>query len=452
MQISQIIDNLACTTLVLNSAEVEAGRVVRELLQQGTSTSDSIENSEIEALQFAAARLNITSPKAILIEKRSIKKLLDKVGPNEQTKRMILRYLLYMLKKYGNFIMGEQMEKVYAYNEGSIATENSSHNSLRTHYVELDQGLNYDQYKTHDNELGKALPPEEYKCPISLRLMYDPVIIASGVTYERMWIQKWFDEGKDICPKTGKKLTHMLLTPNIVMKDLISKWCRNNGVTLADPSQQAEDWEKASSTSIRSFGSSMMDLHLPVDLSSISLGSLDNSHNSDSSHARSTHSLNLMLKANDSSHSHHPNVHVHDTDLAIFSKLPDLEWDSQCQVIEDLKSHLKCNCPVSCSVSSEDFIEPLNRFLSNAYELQDVKALRAGTQLLMEFVNSCGYDYYYYYYFPVKLVLDTFDIFLAKKWIGIDFLPKHGVKNSIIFLVSMVVLQSKCLKVESRWL
>lgn len=391
MQISQIIDNLACMTIVLESAEEEAGRVLKELLQQGASTSDSAENSEIRALKFAAARLNITSSKNIIIEKRSIKKLVDKVGPNDQKKKMILRYLMYLLKKYGNNITGEQMEMVYPYSEGPIVPENRSH-----HYVEPETHSDFNQFETHNREMGRVEPPEEYTCPISSRLMYDPVVIASGATYERMWIQKWFDEGNDTCPKTKKKLSHMSLTPNTVMKDLISKWCRINGVSLAEPQQQAkqfQSWE-VSSTSIRSFGSSMNSLHLPVDLSSMSLGSLDYSHNSDSSHVKKSNDLNLTSKkADDNSRSQQLNVHLHETDLIILSKFHELEWDSQCEVIKDLKDRLKCNCQDACSVSSGNFVELLNKFLRSAYEHQDVKALRTGTQLLLELVNYCGYKF-----------------------------------------------------------
>ncbi|KAI4327611.1 hypothetical protein L6164_020050 [Bauhinia variegata] len=389
LEISQIIDDLQSVTFILDSAEEEAGNVVRELLQQGTSASDLMENSEIKALKFAAARLNITSQKATVIEKRSIRKLLDKIGSNDSSKKMILRYLLYLLKRYGNLIMGEQME-VYADVEGPIASENSTLSSLRSHHIESDSCSQNDQHETHNGE--SSSPPEEYKCPISSRVMYDPVVIASGVTYERMWIKKWFDEGNDFCPKTRKQLVHMSLTPNIAMKDLISKWCRNNGVTIPDPSRKAEDfrsWE-VSSTSIRSLGSSLNDLHLPADLSNISLGSLDTSYNSDSSHAKITHGLNSMLiNTNDDSRGQPTQAHMPDTDLMLLSKLPDLQWDFQCQVIEKLKSSFKCNYQAVDSVSSENFIEPLIRFLRDAYDLHDVRALRAGTQVLLEFVSNC---------------------------------------------------------------
>ncbi|KAG4987932.1 hypothetical protein JHK85_030915 [Glycine max] len=384
VEVSRIIHDLECTRLVLDPNEEKAGRVVRELL---TLTSDSADDSEVKALQFAASTLNITSPKAILIEQRSIKKLLDKLGPNDLPKKKILRYLLYLLKKHGKLMVGEHVEEVYSRSEEQAATENSNHDSLRSHHVDSDTILKYGQYKTHTNELSGVAPLEEYKCPISSRLMYDPVIIDSGVTYERMWIKKWFDEGNDICPKTRKKLVHMGLTPNMAMKDLISKWCRNNGVSIPDPSRHAEDicaWE-ASNTSISSLGSYFNDFTAPVDLSSMSIGPLDTSFSLDASHGKSTRGSNLMqTKSRDNSHKHQAHTEIHDTDLMLLPQLCDLQWDSQCKVIQDLKDNLKSNSQAFVSVSAENFIEPLVRFLSNAYDLRDIKALRAGTQLLLE--------------------------------------------------------------------
>lgn len=90
MQVSRIVDDLERATFVLDSAEEEAGKVLTELLQQGTSNLVSAEDFELKALEFAAPRLNITSQKALLIEGRSIKKLLDKIGPNDQKKKSVV--------------------------------------------------------------------------------------------------------------------------------------------------------------------------------------------------------------------------------------------------------------------------------------------------------------------------------------------------------------------------
>ncbi|KAH1206446.1 U-box domain-containing protein 5 [Glycine max] len=392
-EISRLIGDFECVTFVLNSAEQAAGKVMKQLLQQDPSTSDkdSMEESELKDFQFVAARLGITSPTAILIERRSIQKLLEKLKPNDQTKEIILKNLLFLLIKHRKSITGEQME-VYSQSEGPITTQNSDHESQKNLHVKSYLYLNHGQYRTHASELSRLTPPEEYTCPISLRLMYDPVVIASGKTYERMWIQKWFDEGNTICPKTKKELAHMALTPNVALKDLILNWCKTNGVSIPDPRRHVQDfhsWE-ASSNSIRSFGSSLYDLNFPMDFSNMSLGSLDTSYNSDSSHTKANHSLNLMLnKSSDNSRRHQSHVRIHDADRMHLSKLHERQWESQCQVIENMKIDFKCNYQAFCSVSSESFIDPLTRFLSTACERHDVKALRAGTKLLMEFMKCC---------------------------------------------------------------
>lgn len=74
--------------------------------------------------------------------------------------------------------------------------------------------------------------PDDFRCPISLELMKDPVIVSTGQTYERSCIQKWLDAGHKTCPKTQQTLLHTALTPNYVLKSLIALWCENNGVEL----------------------------------------------------------------------------------------------------------------------------------------------------------------------------------------------------------------------------
>lgn len=74
--------------------------------------------------------------------------------------------------------------------------------------------------------------PDEFRCPISLELMKDPVIVATGQTYERSCIQKWIDSGHRTCPKTQQMLPHSVLTPNYVLRSLIAQWCETNGVEL----------------------------------------------------------------------------------------------------------------------------------------------------------------------------------------------------------------------------
>ncbi|CAI9759504.1 unnamed protein product [Fraxinus pennsylvanica] len=77
--------------------------------------------------------------------------------------------------------------------------------------------------------------PADFCCPLSLELMTDPVIVASGQTYERAFIRKWIDLGLTVCPKTRQTLSHTNLIPNYTVKALIANWCELNDVKLPDP-------------------------------------------------------------------------------------------------------------------------------------------------------------------------------------------------------------------------
>lgn len=79
--------------------------------------------------------------------------------------------------------------------------------------------------------------PEEFRCPLSKELMRDPVVVASGLTYDRPFIQRWLKAGHQTCPQTQQVLSHTLLTPNLLIREMISQWCKNNGIQLPDPTQ-----------------------------------------------------------------------------------------------------------------------------------------------------------------------------------------------------------------------
>ncbi|XP_037472560.1 U-box domain-containing protein 16-like [Triticum dicoccoides] len=83
-----------------------------------------------------------------------------------------------------------------------------------------------------DDDAEPLAPPPDFRCPISLDLMRDPVVSASGQTYDRESITRWFGAGKSTCPKTGQVLTNLELVPNKALKNLISRWCRENGVAM----------------------------------------------------------------------------------------------------------------------------------------------------------------------------------------------------------------------------
>ncbi|KAE8662769.1 U-box domain-containing protein 16 [Hibiscus syriacus] len=68
--------------------------------------------------------------------------------------------------------------------------------------------------------------PVDLLCPVSLELMRDPVVVASGQTYDRESINQWIESGHNTCPKTGQTLAHTNLIPNRALMNLIATWCR----------------------------------------------------------------------------------------------------------------------------------------------------------------------------------------------------------------------------------
>ncbi|GKV48327.1 hypothetical protein SLEP1_g55151 [Rubroshorea leprosula] len=81
--------------------------------------------------------------------------------------------------------------------------------------------------------------PHEFLCPITLEIMTDPVIVASGQTYERESIQKWFESGHRTCPKTRQTLSHLSMAPNYALKNLILQWCDKNNFKVPTKEEAA---------------------------------------------------------------------------------------------------------------------------------------------------------------------------------------------------------------------
>ncbi|KAG9132002.1 hypothetical protein Leryth_017218 [Lithospermum erythrorhizon] len=74
--------------------------------------------------------------------------------------------------------------------------------------------------------------PADFKCPISLELMRDPVVVSTGQTYDNSSITTWIESGHNTCPKTGQTLAHTELIPNLALKNLIAMWCREQRINF----------------------------------------------------------------------------------------------------------------------------------------------------------------------------------------------------------------------------
>ncbi|WZY89956.1 hypothetical protein YC2023_046691 [Brassica napus] len=107
--------------------------------------------------------------------------------------------------------------------------------------------------------------PEDFRCPISHKLMSDPVIVSSGQTYDRECIKKWLDDGNSTCPKTQVKLTIDIVTPNYALRSLIAQWCESNGIEPPKRPNNPQPSSKASSSSSSSSFSPPSDEQLKIE-------------------------------------------------------------------------------------------------------------------------------------------------------------------------------------------
>ncbi|KAA8538944.1 hypothetical protein F0562_025636 [Nyssa sinensis] len=89
--------------------------------------------------------------------------------------------------------------------------------------------------------LDNLTVPDEFLCPISRELMRDPVVLATGQTYDRPFIQRWLKDGHRTCPQTQQVLCHTFLTPNHLVREMISQWCKEHGFELPNPVQDGDE-------------------------------------------------------------------------------------------------------------------------------------------------------------------------------------------------------------------
>ena len=74
--------------------------------------------------------------------------------------------------------------------------------------------------------------PDSFRCPITLELLKDPVVIADGISYERLAITDWLTRS-DFSPCTNLKLESTVMMPNVALRRAIAEWCEEKGTTAS---------------------------------------------------------------------------------------------------------------------------------------------------------------------------------------------------------------------------
>ncbi|KAF2577215.1 hypothetical protein F2Q68_00006097 [Brassica cretica] len=360
IQILEVLQDLKSTELSLESSEEEAGKAIRELMRR--STSSSVSSDEIRYFHFAALKLQLSTPEAVVVERRSLKSLYGKLGECEGNKRQILKYLLCLLKKHEKIIWSD-------HKDNSLTLHQFSNDSVCAGVAEAGCSEEYN-----------ATLPEQFKCPLSLTVMYDPVIISSGHTFERMWIQKWFDECNDSCPVSKRIMDDFTLQSNVAMKDQISKWCSKNGLDVQDPAMKHVNAPHNLDFSIASFTSSVYNI---PDLSCFTSSDISSSFSTDSP-SYSKMSMQTIASESETEITDSTHSELEIEPLCELSKLP---WNAQVKVVQDVRSLFERDSKTVRSMSPSKFIEPLITFLKNARERNGTDVVKDGLVLLLTLLS-----------------------------------------------------------------
>ncbi|GFS33826.1 plant U-box 45 [Actinidia rufa] len=357
-EISEILNEFEGIEFSLDPLEKQVGDDIIALLQQGRGFSGNcIDNNELESFHQAASRLGITSSRAALTERRALKKLIERARVEEDKRKEVQH--LAPLTVQGSFEDVGPKGNGYTFERqlSKLSSFNFKPNFRRSDQI--------------------PIPPEELRCPISLQLMYDPVIIASGQTYERICIEKWFSDGHNTCPKTRQQLPHLSLTPNYCVKGLVASWCEQNGVSVPDGPPESLDlnyWrlvlsesESANSKSIASIGSCKM--------KGVKVVPLEESCIIEEAEGNSVEDVPAQEEDLE-----HNVLERYDEFLMILDNEEDLR--KKCKVVEQIRHLLKDDEEARIYMGANGFVEVLLRFLECAVQRRHEMAQEIGAMAL----------------------------------------------------------------------
>ncbi|MFQ6622569.1 hypothetical protein Gotur_001434 [Gossypium turneri] len=385
-QILEIVSELEGTVFSLDLFEKQVGDEIITLLQNGRKFEECSDTNELESFHQAASRLGISSSRAALTERRALKKVIERARMEEdKRKESIVAYLLHLMRKYSKLFRSEVSDDD---SQGSTpcsptvlgSLEDGGSGGSGCAFERQLSKLNSFNFKPNIRRSGQIpLPPEELRCPISLQLMYEPVVIASGQTYERICIEKWFSDGHDTCPKTQQKLPHLSLTPNYCVKGLIASWCEQNGVPIPDAPQESLDlnyWrlalsasETANSRSMDNVGSCNLKEAKVVSLEksgTIKEVEVNESENESQCPQEEVSEINVLERYQEF--------------LSVLNEEENLM--ESCKVVEQIRLLLKDDEEARIFMGANGFVEGLLRFLESAVREGNAMAQEIGAMAL----------------------------------------------------------------------
>jgi hypothetical protein len=89
-------------------------------------------------------------------------------------------------------------------------------------------------------ETDDAAIPNEFKCPLTLEIMENPVMTRLGHSFERNELFLWLQKNR-VCPLTRNPLKLSDIITNKALKGKIQEWKKQNGQTILEDTNESDD-------------------------------------------------------------------------------------------------------------------------------------------------------------------------------------------------------------------
>uniref|UniRef100_A0A2P2LC98 RING-type E3 ubiquitin transferase n=1 Tax=Rhizophora mucronata TaxID=61149 RepID=A0A2P2LC98_RHIMU len=390
-QILEIVSELEGIVFSLDPVEKQVGDEIIALLQQGRKFDSCNDNNELESFHHAATKLGIASSRAALTERRALKKLLERTRAEEdKRKESIVAYLLHLMRKYSKLFRSELADDNDSQGSGPCSPtvlgsfeDAAAGGDGHTFERRLSKHCSFN-FKSNIRKSGQmGIPPEELRCPISLQLMYDPIIIASGQTYERICIEKWFSDGHDTCPKTQQRLSHLTLTPNYCVKGLVTSWCEQNGVPVPDGPPESLDFNywRLAMCQLEATNSGSVECLGTDKLKGVKVVPMEESGTIEE--ARENYIERMSPRQGDIPDKEDLDLNVfqrYENFLNILNEGEDLK--KKCKMVEQIRHLLKDDEECRIFFGAHGFVEALLQFLKSVVQARDARAQESGAMAL----------------------------------------------------------------------
>lgn len=91
-------------------------------------------------------------------------------------------------------------------------------------------------------------PPSDFICPLSHKLMSEPMMSRYGNHFERSAIVQWLNDGNTYCPVTGNPLRLSMLISDKTLQWKIKYWAKKNGYDLGTGEEEKSAAEIAAAS------------------------------------------------------------------------------------------------------------------------------------------------------------------------------------------------------------